>query len=126
MVDCVNPVLGTCCSAHCQCSAFAQNLAPGRGRPPLHIAQKDNKGDLRSPVSFSGCSAKGVSLENTLALLLFSVFYVENIWIHCLLKTEKDFHDCSGDIKMKLIVSGDVSGKLSSVLECVFHLTGVV
>lgn len=31
VVGYVNPVLGTCCSGHCQCPAFAQYLPPGGG-----------------------------------------------------------------------------------------------
>lgn len=54
VVGYVNPVSGTCCSGHCQCPAFAQYLPPGRGRPLLRIALKDNGHTLGSSVSCWG------------------------------------------------------------------------
>lgn len=56
----VNPVLGTCMSAPCQCPAFAQNLPPGRGASsPTHWHRRTT-GTKNAP---SGCSTKGVSVH---------------------------------------------------------------
>lgn len=63
VVGCVNPVLGTCCSGHCQRPAFAQYLPPGRGCPLVRIALKDNGHTLGSSVSCWGWR------ENTVCIL---------------------------------------------------------
>lgn len=62
VVGYVNPVLGTCCSGHCQCPAFAQYLPPGRGRPLLRIAPKDNGHTLGSSVSCWGWRENAVCI----------------------------------------------------------------
>lgn len=62
VVGYVNPVLGTCCSGHCQCPAFAQYLPPGRGHPLLCIALKDNGHTLGSSVSCWGWRENAVCI----------------------------------------------------------------